>query len=42
MKTGEYIEFDGVVYLFLGYSDYKRKWGVLADQYGNKHTRYLG
>ncbi len=42
MKTGEIVFLNGVEYLFLGYSDYKRKWGVFADKYGNKHTRYLG
>jgi hypothetical protein len=42
LKSGEYIKMYGHMYLFLGYSDYKRKYGVLADYHGNKHIHYFG
>jgi len=42
MKTGEVINMHGQTYLFLGYSDYRKKWGVFADKYGNTHVKYIG
>lgn len=44
LKTGEYIKFNGSTYLFLGYSEYKRNLGIIADSHGNKavvHTSQL-
>jgi hypothetical protein len=38
LKTGTYVYLNGNQYLFLGYSDYKRKWLVIADTHGNKLT----
>lgn len=35
LKCGEYINWKGVTYLFLGYCDYKRLTGKLADRHGN-------
>lgn len=40
LKTGQKINFKSIAYLFLGYVDYKRKWGVIADRFGNKTTIY--
>ena len=40
IKSGEDVLFGNMVYLFLGYSDYKRKWCVVADKYGNKVKIY--
>jgi hypothetical protein len=37
MKCGQYIQLNGIRYMFLGYSDYKRRWGVIADIHGNTH-----
>lgn len=42
MKCGQLIVLHGITYMFLGYSDYKRKYGVLVDRHGNKHTHYFG
>lgn len=36
IKTGQNVYMDGKQYLFLGYPDYPRKRGVIADQHGNK------
>jgi hypothetical protein len=40
MKTGQYFRMNNQQYLFLGYSDYKKVWGVAADIHGNKITFY--
>jgi hypothetical protein len=42
MKTGQQIRFNGIPYIFLGYTDYKRKWCCIADMHGNKATVYIG
>ena len=39
--SGQCLTLDGIGYIVLGYSDYKRKRIVLADMYGNKHTRIV-
>jgi hypothetical protein len=36
--SGSYIMFNGEYHIFLGYSDYARKWLVIADRHGNKKT----
>ena len=36
IKSGQYVYLSGKQYLFLGYTDYHRKRGVVADIYGNK------
>jgi hypothetical protein len=41
LKTGEYVYLSGIRYMVLGYSDYDRKWLVVADDYGNKSTLYV-
>lgn len=41
MKTGTYVELDGIRYIFLGWTDSKMRWAVFADMHGNKHTRYF-
>lgn len=42
MKCGEILTLSGIHYMFLGYTDYKRKYGLLADKHGNKHIHYFG
>lgn len=37
MKSGTYVQLQGLYYMFLGYTDYKRKYGLLADRWGNTH-----
>lgn len=41
MKSGQSIILYNLHYLFLGYVDYEKKWGVAADRYGNKHIFYI-
>lgn len=41
LKSGTYITFNGLQYLFLGYSNYKRTMCVVADFYGNKANIYV-
>ena len=38
--TGEHVYYNHSKeqFLFLGYSDYKRNWAVIADEHGNKST----
>jgi hypothetical protein len=36
IKSGQNVYMDGKTYLFLGYPDYPRKRGVIADPHGNK------
>jgi hypothetical protein len=35
-KSGQFVSLNNMMYLFLGYSDYKKKYCVLADKHGNK------
>lgn len=41
IMTGEVVIISNVPYLFLGYKDVKKKWGIFADTYGNTHERYM-
>jgi len=36
MKTGQNVKINKETYLFLGFSDYKRKIALLTDKHGNK------
>lgn len=36
IKSGQRVLLEGITYLFLGYNDYKRNIGVIADEHGNK------
>jgi len=36
IKSGQYVYLSGLSYLFLGYSDYKRMRGIIADKHGNR------
>ena len=35
LKNGEYVYINNLRYMFLGYSDYERKYAKIADMYGN-------
>lgn len=36
IKSGQFIKYGELMYLFLGYCDYKRKLCLIADRHGNK------
>lgn len=36
--SGTYVTFHGEQHIFLGYSDYLRRWLVIADRHGNTKT----
>ena len=41
IKSGQNVYLNGLEYLFLGYNDNKRKWGTIADRFGNKSEIYV-
>jgi hypothetical protein len=41
MKSGQYVMKNSLLYMFLGYVDYKRKRCLLADRYGNTHVSWI-
>jgi hypothetical protein len=38
LQCGQYVNVYGIMYMFMGYKDYKKKIMVLADRHGNVHS----
>lgn len=41
MKSGQFITYHNQEYLFLGYTDCRSTWCIIADRHGNKTTIHI-